>query len=113
MPRKPLCALLLILTGCSPDGDTRVGHAKADIRSLTSACELYEAINGVRPPSLEALAAPQPNGGAAIVKVEQLTDSWGTPYQYDSAGPRNGGTQPDIWAQTPQSRVIGNWPDSR
>ena len=40
---------------------------------------------------------------------DALLDHWKNPYQYDAAGPKNGGKQPDIWTVTPEGKVIGNW----
>ncbi len=34
-------------------------------------------------------------------------------YQYDAAGKKNGGTKPDIWTETPDKKIIGNWPEEK
>jgi hypothetical protein len=77
---------------------------------VTQACEVYRRNNGVFPPDLEALAQPQPNGDGAILYEQALQDSWGRPWGYDPAGPRNGGARPDVWCNRPDGQVVGNWP---
>jgi hypothetical protein len=80
------------------------------VKRLTDCCQHFREINGDWPQSLDALAAPQPKGGAAFVFPDDLIGPWGHPFQYDPAGPKNHGEQPDIWTVTPQGKVIGNWP---
>jgi hypothetical protein len=41
-----------------------------------------------------------------------LRDPWGREWQYDLAGMRNDGKNPDVWAISPFNggkKVIGNW----
>jgi hypothetical protein len=102
--------LLLVLAGCRVGGYSKDTPAKAFFRELASICNTYKLHNGDWPPSLDALAAPQPDGGPPLIAPAYLTDPWGHPWQYDPAGPRNGGERPDIWTVTPQGKVIGNWP---
>lgn len=80
--------------------------------ALTSAADTYKLNNGDWPPSLEALAQPQPNGGAPILDPDALRDPFGQPYGYDPSGNRNGGIRPDIWCNRPSGQ-IGNWPSGR
>jgi hypothetical protein len=79
---------------------------------LTEACDQYNMNNGSFPPSLQALAQQQPNGGLPLVQVDALKDPWGQPYSYDPSGQRNGGMHADIWVQRPAGQV-GNWPGQR
>jgi hypothetical protein len=113
MPRKSLLAVLLILTGCRPDGISKADFARARVQVLTLICQHYKSQNGDWPLSLDALALPQPKGGNPFVVASDLTDEWSHPYQYDAAGPKNGGEKPDIWTETPQGKVLGNWPGGR
>jgi hypothetical protein len=90
-------AVFLTLLGCRVgDGDSKVSDARIKVKMLTRCCEEFEVINGAWPPSLDALAAPQPKGGAAFVFPDYLIGPWGEPYHYDPAGPRNNGKRPDI-----------------
>jgi hypothetical protein len=83
------------------------------LRILTEACDEYKVNNGDFPPSLAALAMPQPNGDPPLVEADRLVDPWRQPYGYDPAGARNGGRHADIWVNRPDGRVIGNWPGRR
>jgi len=92
----------------------RVDEAKektavSQVRMLTDAANTYKLNNGDFPPSLDALAQPQPGGGTAIVQSDALRDPFGQPYGYDAGGSHNGGMQPDIWCNRP-GKQIGNWP---
>jgi hypothetical protein len=80
---------------------------------LMVACEEYHANNGRYPPTLAALAQQQPNGKPPLVEPDALKDPWGQPLGYDPAGPRNGGRCPDIWANRPGGKVIGNFLSQR
>jgi hypothetical protein len=111
MSRIPLCALLLVLTGCGSFGPTQERFAVRKIRHLTEACQSYRLTNGDWPTSLDTLAGTEPDGRHTFLYADDLTDPWGHPYQYDPAGPKNDGQQPDIWTRTPQGKEIGNWPD--
>ncbi len=92
----------------------RVDEAKektavSQVQMLTQSVNMYKINNGDFPPSLEALAQQQPNGGSPIVQADALRDPFNQPYGYDPGGSRNGGMQPDIWCNRP-GRQIGNWP---
>lgn len=82
---------------------------QAQLRTLTQACETYHLNNAAWPPSLDALAKKQPNGGAPIIEEKTLLDPWGKPYNYDPAGPKNNGLTADIWVKLPDGGVLGNW----
>jgi type II secretory pathway pseudopilin PulG len=85
--------------------------AYSDVKALTQAAGIYRTNNnGKLPPSLDALATVQPSGDKPIIKRDALFDPWENPYKYDPSGSRNGGMEPDIWCETPEGKVIGNWP---
>src|SRR5262249_53148780 len=86
--------------------------AKAQLQILTTAASTYKLNNGDYPPSLEALAEQQPNGGAPILEPDALRDPFGNAYGYDPSGARNRGLKPDIWVNRPTGQ-IGNWPGGR
>ena len=51
-----------------------------------------------------------PTNPAILKNSDYLLDPWKKPYQYDSSGTKNNGTQPDIWTVDPKTGVtIGNW----
>jgi type II secretory pathway pseudopilin PulG len=83
--------------------------AKVQTKVLTQAAEAYQITHGAFPPSLAALLQQDENGGPFLKSPDALIDPWGQPYQYNPAGPNNGGRQPDIWANSPTGPV-GNWP---
>src|SRR5947209_20457799 len=78
---------------------TALGTVKG---TLTTACETYKLNNGDYPPSLEALAQMQPNGGAPMVDIDAIKDPWGQPYGYDPTGAHSNGLKPDIWFHRPE-----------
>jgi hypothetical protein len=51
---------------------------------------------------------PQLAGGQ-----KTITDPWGKKFQYDPKGPKNQGKKPDIWTETPDKKIIGNWPEEK
>jgi general secretion pathway protein G len=89
--------------------EAKEGAAKVQIKTLTESANMYKLNNGDFPPSLDAMAQGQPNGGQPLVQVDQLRDPFGQPYGYDASGSHNGGMQPDIWCNRP-GKQIGNWP---
>jgi len=93
-------------------GPARDDVAGTQVRMLTMACSAYEMKNGQRPQNLEQLLARE-DGGPFVEGRDELFDPWGQFYKYDAGGARNNGVQPDIWAQAPDGRIIGNWPGGR
>jgi type II secretory pathway pseudopilin PulG len=84
--------------------------AKAQVMGdLTNAVQTYKLNTGNYPASLEALTVPNENGDPAILKHDFIISPFGTMYDYNPAGPNNGGMQPDISCTTPSGKVIGNW----
>ena len=57
------------------------------------------------PPDLKTLVDTN------IIRSPSLLDPWGKEFHYDVAGKRNQGKRPDIWAETKDGKVIGNWMD--
>jgi Type II secretion system (T2SS), protein G len=86
-------------------------RARAQLAALSLAVASFKALHGDYPPSLDELAEPK-DGKEPLVKKGDLSDPWGRPYQYDPAGPKNGG-KPDLWsdgaAPGDPGSVIGNW----
>jgi general secretion pathway protein G len=90
---------------------SKLNTARVQVKTtLTQACENYYVDHQSNyPASLEALLESDAEGhGPYLKNREALVDPWGKPYQYNSAGPNNGGKQPDIWADSPKGQ-IGNW----
>jgi hypothetical protein len=91
----------------------KISVARIEVRALEQQLQVYKLSNGDYPQNLEALAQPQPSGGAALVPKEKLLDPWKRPYQYNPAGPKNQGLKPDVWSLGPNPKnadgVIGNW----
>jgi hypothetical protein len=88
------------------------GRAKSKVLLLTAAVDAYSLQRGKFPPSLEALLQGDEDGAPLLTDPEDLLDPWGQPFQYDPAGPNNGGRRPDVWTDGPRGR-IGNWPGGR
>jgi general secretion pathway protein G len=89
--------------------ESRINKCRVDVKTLEKACGAYEIQYGVRPDSLQHLV--QPPGGKPFVEGEALMSPFG-PYQYNPAGPMNGGLKVDVWAIAPTGEQIGNWPGS-
>jgi type II secretory pathway pseudopilin PulG len=88
----------------------KIKTCKVQVKELTKAAETYKLNNGQWPPSLVALTQMDPSGNPPALKnAEAIVTPYGQAYNYDPSGARNGGTQPDIWADTPKGPV-GNWP---
>jgi hypothetical protein len=93
-----------------PSGEeAKIKIAKSNIEALTHQCEIYAIDhNGHMPPTLAALVNPG-DGHAAYVQEKALKDPWGSVFQYDPRGKKNGGNRPDIWTVSPKGLTIGNW----
>jgi hypothetical protein len=91
--------------------EAKVDIARAKIKTtLTSACQAYRLDHDNQWPSnLEALVKGDENGRVYLDGVESLTDPWGKRFKYDPTGPRNYGRKPDIWTNSSNGDVIGNW----
>jgi general secretion pathway protein G len=91
--------------------DAKLQNAKIKVKQLTQHADAWRLGNGDQyPPSLDALAQAQPNGGAPFAALDELMDPWGKPFQYDPSGGHNGGMKPDIFTTGPRGQTIGNWP---
>ena len=107
-----------------PD-QAKVTVAKADVKAISSALEIYRLDNGFYPSTdqgLDALVSeptgtPEPrswNPDGYLKKIPQ--DPWGNPYQYEQPGTRNA-TSYDLYSLGADGRVggdgfnadIGNW----
>jgi uncharacterized protein (TIGR03067 family) len=92
--------------------EAKMDIVRVNLRSLTIAAQTYKLKNDEYPAKLDDLVKP-PGGGGAFIKPDKdvLKDPWGNPYQYDPAGPKNNGKQPDIWSEGPpgKKQPIGNW----
>lgn len=90
--------------------DSRKDRAKMDVGNLSKAVEAFQIKHGSPPDSLLTLTQPEADGSrAAISNAEVLRDPWGNMYQYDASGGRNNGAKPDVWTQSPDGQIIGNW----
>jgi hypothetical protein len=102
--------IVLVRAGVSAETseDPNITRAKFDIRALSKAALALAAKNdSIFPEKLDDLAPLLEVGEKALV------DPWGNKYQYAAAGKKNGGKQPDIWTETPDKKIIGNWPEEK
>jgi len=95
--------------------ESKINTAKIKVKVLSDAVDTYYVKFGEYPPSLDALLQPDSDTGKAILEnAEALKTPWGkSVYAYDATGPHNRNGKPDIWAQAPNGRLIGNWPDGQ
>ena len=95
--------------------ESKINTAKIKVKVLSDAVDTYYVKFGEYPPSLDALLQPDSDTGKAILEnAEALKTPWGkSVYAYDATGPHNRNGKPDIWAQAPNGKLIGNWPDGQ
>lgn len=96
--------------------DARVDQARISVLALSQTIERYNTRYGDFPPDLSVLVTSM-DGGRPYLEEKALRDPWGSPFQYDKEGPKNGGIKPDICSLgssrgTNPNTVIGNWPVS-
>ena len=82
---------------------TELDDVKIRLKILDQA--IWNEPNDKRPTSLKALV------DAKVLSSKSLVDPWGKEFHYDIAGKKNRGKYPDIWTETPDKKVIGNWSD--
>ena len=59
------------------------------MKKVQNAIQQYQLMNNALPPSLDALVSCERSSGTvcmATAEAEDLKDSWGTPFQYQSSG---------------------------
>jgi hypothetical protein len=115
---KALGAVVLLLSFSAAQAadkdDAKVKAARITVRNLDIAAKVYYVKNGFVLAKLEDLVNGA-NGQKPYIEggEKALLDPWGKQYQYDSNGPKNDGKTPDIWTETPDKKVIGNWPEGK
>jgi general secretion pathway protein G len=110
-------AIILILAGAGVFvftgvlADQSVNRAKMDVRNIEAAIQTFFTTNHRYPSSLDELVNRQPNGSAALLKVEALTDPWGQPYHYDQGRLNSRTDIPLVSSQGPpgKNQPIQNW----
>jgi general secretion pathway protein G len=111
-------AIILILAGAGIFvytgvlADTRVNRAKMDVTSLEKAVETFKIKNkGNYPQTLDELTVRQQDGGAALLKVQALTDPWGNRYIYEPGNLHPDTGMPHIYStgEPGKNQPISNW----
>jgi hypothetical protein len=92
----------------SPAGKYRRGTELDDVKIrlhiLDQAVQRYLGSNRKLPANLKTLV------DAKVLSSKSLVDPWGKEFQYDITGKKTGNKEvPDIWTETPDKRVVGNW----
>ncbi len=83
---------------------TELDDVKIRLRILdTTVQEYLFHSNDKLPANLKALVV------AKVLSSNLLVDPWGKEFLYEISGKRNQGEKPDIWTETPDKKVIGNW----
>lgn len=97
--------------------NTRV---KSDLETISTQLKVYQMENLDFPTTSQGLQAlvqpptvpPKPRNWIQLLKVEALTDPWGSPYQYLKPG-KNNPDSFDLWSLGPNKtqgdKNIGNW----
>jgi general secretion pathway protein G len=92
--------------------NSKQGVARAKIRNLDGAVQIYMTNNGVAPASLDALFQPDPANRPPILRnIQDKYDPWGNEFVYNPVGTNTGG-MPEIYCVVPDSggqNIIGNW----
>ena len=85
---------------------TELDDVKIRLRILHQTVQRYLASNRKLPANLKTLV------DAKMLSSKSLVDPWGKEFQYDITGKKTGNKEvPDIWTETPDKKVIGNWSD--
>src|SRR5262245_59855088 len=112
-------AILVILAGTASVfvfrylDDAKVDRAKADVKTIETACMSYKLKYGQFPDSLQELINPPSGGKPFLDNADSLNDPWGNPYVYNQQGQNFNGLKPDIYTTSPDGEQIGNWMANR
>ncbi len=89
---------------------TNMKTARVKIKTINFALGSYFASKNEYPKSLNVLT----EGDIAILPdADSIVDPWKKPFQYDPKGPKNNGSQPDVWTVSPDKEVICNWEEMK
>jgi general secretion pathway protein G len=101
-------AIILVLAGAAVPiymsylENARKDMARANVKTISDACEAYEVRYGSLPPSLVALTVAH-EGQRATLDGNTLKDPWGRDYGYGGPEEREPNTgKPHIWSNGPQ-----------
>jgi general secretion pathway protein G len=83
--------------------------AKTQVKAIETAVDAYYTTHGEYPANLIVLTQSD-DGGRPALDQEALMTPWKGQYQYNPSGAHNQGHKPDIWADGPRGKQIGNWP---
>jgi hypothetical protein len=100
------CLAAALLAGRA-SADDKVDEARAAVLTLTRSAKTFYLKHERYPASLKKLE------NSKYVTAPLPLDPWVNPYKYDAKGPRNGGKMPDIWAESPNKKEIGNWSEPK
>jgi hypothetical protein len=88
--------------------DVKRAKARFQVMALTVELQAFYLKHSRYPESLEELTAVV-DGMKPLIEASDLIDPWNARYQYDPAGPKHKGEQPDVWTTASDGSVIGNW----
>ncbi len=97
-------------------GKSQEDIARANVKTLSNACDQYKMRNGDYPNDLLDLTVKDVNGNPRIVEPDAIFDPWKRKYVYERSGTNNGvDGRPDIYTIPPDSptKKIGNWSERR
>jgi hypothetical protein len=97
----------LIAAEPTKEEQAKQDKAREQIKELEKAIDIYKIRNGQAPAKLKVLV----NG--KVIDASAIIDPWDKEFQYDAAGEQNNGKKADIWTETPDKKVIGNWPEKK
>jgi len=103
--------LLVVFLLAGPMGDdSKEAMARAGAINVAKALTVYRADHrGERPAILLLLTQRDGQGNGPDIDEDGLLDPWGNPYQVDYQGSHSGGESPDVWTNTPDGKIVGNW----
>ncbi len=100
-----LCCIPTAYGVGDPFADAKIAKAKLEVQAITKVAEILHTRNAKWPATLKEVADSK-----LFAPPGLPLDPWGKSYCYDVKGPKNGGKRPDIWFETPDKQVVGNWP---
>ena len=107
--RNLLTFAAIVIVGGPALADAKTDQATTEVQALTKGALVYKIRHDKYPATLKDLV----DARFVVPNLNKLVDSWGNLYRYDANGPKNGGRYPDIWTESPDKKLIGNWPDPK
>jgi general secretion pathway protein G len=115
-------AIIVVLAGIGGTyligqlNESKVSTAKIKAKTVGQALEMYNVDHSAYPQSLDVLLTKDQDGKGPYLKtIDDIRDPWGNQFMYDPSGQKNSQSAaqgiiiPDVYCQTPDGRIVGNF----